>query len=232
MIAVSACPRCRGKIKGSSRDQRTCLQCGFDPGPSSTTQALVTRRSFLKLTAGFALAGLVVGCTSSANDTASGPSANGPLSGGTSNPSGNGPANGGTSASDPRVQSFMALSALITGVDRSELAPDVAGQLLPLIDQHIGSGMTVDQLANAAGVSGGSQGKASSLDAALGQPGAMPTAELIAAAWYSGEGPGDGKGEGELVTYNDALAWRALSFTSAPCNCGGPFGYWSERPAA
>ena len=114
----------------------------------------------------------------------------------------------------------------------NKIAPDVAAQLLPLIDKHVGSGMSVDQLAIAAGVSGTTQGDADSLNAALAQPGAMPTGELIAEAWYSGTGPGDGKQEGELITYNDALGWRALSFATAPCNCGGPFGYWSERPAA
>ena len=175
---------------------------------------LVSRRNFLKLTAGAALAGIVAGCSSSDKGAAGVSSVSGP------------------SASDPRTQSFLSLSALITGVDRAELAPDVATQLLPLIDQHIGSGMSVDQLALAAGISGTTQGSATSLDNALAQPGAMATAELIAEAWYSGEGPADGDKEGETITYNDALGWRALSFTTAPCNCGGPFGHWSERPAA
>ncbi len=59
---------------------------------------LVSRRNFLKLTAGAALAGVLAGCSSSDNGAAGIPSASGP------------------SASDPRTQSFLSLSALITGL--------------------------------------------------------------------------------------------------------------------
>ena len=193
MATLSSCPRCRGRAKVNSRGHGTCPECGLDPGQLRTIQASVSRRGFLKLSAGVALAGFIAGCASSGNDTANSPSSSGP-------------ATGGTNTSDARVQSFTALSALITGVDGSKLAGDAAAQLLPLIDQHVGSDMTVDHLATAAGVTGSSQGTAASLDAALGQPGAIPPRSLSRRPGTRERGPATARGRASSSRTTTLLA--------------------------
>jgi hypothetical protein len=50
----------------------------------------------------------------------------------------------------------------------------------------------------------------------------------IVASWYSGiyetgHGPA-------VATYNEAMMWRALSFTKPLGNCGGATGYWNSPP--
>ena len=50
----------------------------------------------------------------------------------------------------------------------------------------------------------------------------------IVASWYSGiaqtlEGS-------ELITYNNALMWRAAPFLHTSANCGGPTNYWALPP--
>ena len=50
----------------------------------------------------------------------------------------------------------------------------------------------------------------------------------IVASWYSGiaqtlQGP-------QLITYNNALMWRAAPFLHTSANCGGPTNYWALPP--
>jgi hypothetical protein len=50
----------------------------------------------------------------------------------------------------------------------------------------------------------------------------------IVASWYSGLYE---TGHGTAVaTYNEAMIWRALSFTKPLGNCGGATGYWNSPP--
>jgi hypothetical protein len=61
-----------------------------------------------------------------------------------------------------------------------------------------------------------------------------PLADLcdaIAHVWYSGIYV-DSSGGRRIVTYTDALAWRALGYRPAgPTACGGVFGHWAGAPA-
>lgn len=53
-------------------------------------------------------------------------------------------------------------------------------------------------------------------------------AAAIVAAWYSGIGEA---ASGPVVaTFDQALLWRALSFTRPFGECGGSTGYWSDPP--
>jgi aminopeptidase N len=55
--------------------------------------------------------------------------------------------------------------------------------------------------------------------------GLQPATNLVVGAWYSG------MVDGRVITYTDALAWSAVSFTKPNGACGGAFGYWAEPPA-
>lgn len=55
--------------------------------------------------------------------------------------------------------------------------------------------------------------------------GLQPATNLVVAAWFSG------MVDGRVITYTDALAWSAVSFTKPNGVCGGAFGYWAEPPA-
>ncbi|MEI9900746.1 MAG: sugar dehydrogenase complex small subunit [Hyphomicrobium sp.] len=55
-------------------------------------------------------------------------------------------------------------------------------------------------------------------------------ANAIVAAWYSGLYD-SGWGE-EVLTFNHALVWQALTFAAPPGNCAGPMGYWADPPAS
>jgi hypothetical protein len=53
--------------------------------------------------------------------------------------------------------------------------------------------------------------------------------QQLAAAWYTGT-IGAGR-NAKLVSYDDALAWKAVGMDIVPGNCAGEFGFWSEPPA-
>lgn len=51
----------------------------------------------------------------------------------------------------------------------------------------------------------------------------------VALIWYTGAVDFTATTGGErVITYDNALAWRACTFTKPPANCGGPFGYWHD----
>jgi len=50
----------------------------------------------------------------------------------------------------------------------------------------------------------------------------------IVAAWYSGlYDTGQGKA---VAGFEQALLWKALTYTKPPSDCGGEMGYWSQPP--
>jgi len=54
-------------------------------------------------------------------------------------------------------------------------------------------------------------------------------ANSIVAAWYSGISPLPGARE--VTGFNEALVWKALSYTKPWGSCGGETGYWADPPA-
>ncbi len=107
------------------------------------------------------------------------------------------------------LNSFLALSARLTGFPVSALSAGVGAMLLQSF-QAQGALKAPGQLA-----------KNATLSPAL-------TADIIA-AWYSGvsqtaAGP-------VVVTHDDALVWHSADFLHPPGQCGGAFGYWSTPPA-
>lgn len=66
-------------------------------------------------------------------------------------------------------------------------------------------------------------------DQAIAANGLDNVANTVVATLYSGM-TGTGANP-RVITYSDALAWRALPFTKPNGQCGGEFGYWSQPPA-
>lgn len=103
------------------------------------------------------------------------------------------------------LDQFMALSAKLTE----------AGDLDPAIGEKYLGGFLA---------SGQSEGLAK-----LVAGGSAPElAAAIVAAWYSGIYD-SGKGEA-VAGFEQALLWRAMSFTKPFADCGGETGYWSRPP--
>lgn len=119
---------------------------------------------------------------------------------------------------------FLALSAALTGVEN--LNPGIGqvylshlqntGASLQSLYQHIEleAGRPLDlQEIEAAGV--------------FEDEGLSDLADQIIELWYTGQYQ-----EGEetiVVTFVDALAWKAIRFTKPPTICGS-FGFWAEQP--
>jgi len=62
-------------------------------------------------------------------------------------------------------------------------------------------------------------------------PGYLEKAQLLARVWYTGRiarKNGANTTTFEVIDYDDALVWRACSFTKPPVTCGGHFGYWQH----
>jgi hypothetical protein len=55
-----------------------------------------------------------------------------------------------------------------------------------------------------------------------------PIAREILLAWYTGHYPT--MSGPKVATFTQALAWRALGYTTAPSLCGGTMGHWGDKP--
>lgn len=53
-------------------------------------------------------------------------------------------------------------------------------------------------------------------------------ANAVVAAWYSGVSPLNSASQ--VMGFNEALVWNALSYTKPWGSCGGEIGYWSDAP--
>ena len=107
---------------------------------------------------------------------------------------------------------FLAASGVATGMDPAKLT-GMADALQAAFAAH---GPALQQLA--------------ALAAALRGTPMEAAARALAAAWYTGTvGAG---ADARLLSYEDALAWRAAGYEAVPGTCAGEFGFWSEPPAA
>lgn len=147
-----------------------------------------------------------------------------PVTQGTPLPTGTGAPDGAL-----RLDQFLALSSVLTGVDN--LDPGLGQIYLEALRTSAQSGSTLAEVYSAA--SSGSN-MPQDLDALqqggfFDQEGIGSLADKIIEIWYTGTySAGE---ETHVVTYVDALAWKVLHFTKAPTTCGH-FGFWSEEPGA
>jgi hypothetical protein len=128
---------------------------------------------------------------------------------------------------DDTLAGFIELSRVVTGVD--ELPKAVAPDYLDALERAA-LPMAPSTLVRSAGYADGlgpatlDELEASSVFA---RRGARACADAITAAWWSGMAPTKGGGT-RVVSYLDALVWRALPHAQPPSNCLGVTGAWAK----
>ncbi len=103
------------------------------------------------------------------------------------------------------LDGFLALSASLTG--KKDLSEDIAGRMLKAFAKT------------------GREDEIAALDA---EDADSEIADEIVEAWYTGVSPDPD--DLDVLTYLDALIWRAMDYTKPMAVCGGGVGYWAEPP--
>ena len=138
------------------------------------------------------------------------------------------PGSTGTPVPDnPTLNAFLRLSSVLTGI--KHLNP-ILGQVYL---QHLqDTGAAIESLLEQALVTDPNQpppAGIADLEAAgiFSQEQTSKLADQIIEMWYSGQiSAGD---QTTVVTFVDALAWKALTFTKPPTICG-EYGFWALKP--
>jgi hypothetical protein len=129
-------------------------------------------------------------------------------------------------ASRADVDGFVRLSRLVTGVEK--LPREHAATYLNALDA---AGLELPPL-RLVQMGGFAEGKGPETLAAFQhsalyrKPAARKSAEAIASVWWSGMVP-TAKGD-KVVTFSDALAWRALPWAEPFTECLGATGAWAK----
>jgi hypothetical protein len=123
---------------------------------------------------------------------------------------------GGIQAAD-----FAALSSTLTGYPVTD--PAISSRMFAAFDAPDKR----SELARLARLLADTQ--EANIDAALRASGLAPLAGELVAAWYSGIVK-TSSGE-KVVTYTDAMMWKAMTFAKPMGVCGGAFGHWADAPA-
>lgn len=124
---------------------------------------------------------------------------------------------GGATLSGPQ---FAALSKSVTGYAFDDRR--VTDVMLRALRQAVGAAKLA-RLAKLAAVT-----PASDLGSALAAANLAPTAETVVVALYTGvvdtpRGP-------QVISYDQALVWQALTWTKPNAYCGGATNYWASPP--
>lgn len=134
-------------------------------------------------------------------------------------------------SADNELRGFVALSQVVTGV------PDLPRRYAPAyLDALESAGLEMDpkELAHAAGYfrsAGPHTVDGLMRSDAFAEPGAEACARAIAAAWWSGTVTDKAK-QTQVITYDDALVFRAMPYARPQAQCLGKTGAWSHRTAA
>lgn len=124
---------------------------------------------------------------------------------------------------------FLALSAVLTGMP--DLDPDLGAAFLQAFQAVPGFAAGLDQLIDQAGMrSAQPPNDLESMESAgiFSNEQTASTADQIITAWYSGMVQTEE--EPIVVTFVDALAWKALHFTKPLTICAN-YAFWAEKPA-
>lgn len=131
------------------------------------------------------------------------------------------------SASSTDVDGFVRLSQLVTGVEK--LPRHHAAAYLNALDAA-GLDLPPSHLVKMGGFSDGS-GPATLTEfqhsALYRKRGVRKSAEAVASVWWSGSVP-TAKGT-KVVTFLDALVWRAQPWAEPPTECLGATGAWAKQ---
>jgi hypothetical protein len=131
-----------------------------------------------------------------------------------------------TKAAGADVDGFVRLSQLVTGVE--QLPRDHAAAYLNALDSA-GLDLPPSRLLELGGFANGS-GPATLAEfqrsALYRKPGVRASVEAVASAWWSGMVP-TSNGD-KVVTFLDALVWRAQPWAQPPTECLGATGAWAK----
>jgi hypothetical protein len=139
-----------------------------------------------------------------------------------------GPVETETADAPEGLDSFLALSTVLTGFEN--LDPALGQVYLGSLQEDPELGGGLPGLYEQAGVlSGSPPDSIAALESAgiFDQESTRSLADRIIELWYTGIYT---QGEEQVVaTFVDSLAWKSLTFTKPPTICGS-FGFWSARP--
>jgi hypothetical protein len=138
------------------------------------------------------------------------------------------PADAAQSQSAPDLKRFLALSTILTGY--TLLDPATGAAYLKNIRANATLSKAFDDLVKSTGFASNAPPKTLAALTAKGvfaTPGPLALTSAILADWFSGVAGGATVSE----TWDDALAWKACTFTKPPATCGGQTGYWAKPPA-
>lgn len=136
------------------------------------------------------------------------------------------------SPSHPSLEGFLALSALLTGIEN--LNPQI-GQIY--LDSLVASPQSEVSLADLYRQAGFAEAAGTTLPASLedleqsgifAQDATRTLADKIIEYWYSGVYE-TANGEQAVATFADALVWRAVRYTKPLTLCAVP-GFWAAAP--
>lgn len=110
----------------------------------------------------------------------------------------------------PSLDSFIAMSVKLTG--QASLDRDMGKSILGAFIET-GHGEDIAEL----------------IADATPEQSQLTIANAVVAAWYSGMSPI--ASATQVMGFNEALVWTALSYTKPWGSCGGETGYWSDAPS-
>lgn len=187
----------------------------------------ISRRAFLRSSAVWAAAGLVVACGAPVGrpEMITVAEGNRPIE----QPVLPSPAPVEQDVDPAALAQFLTLSAVLTGFDN--LNPELGRVYLSSLQQSGQFATTVAELYQAAGLDGETPpATVAELEAAgfFEHPATQELADKILEMWYTGIYD-SAEGEQEVATYVDALVWQAITFTKPLTICGMP-GFWAQPP--
>ena len=139
------------------------------------------------------------------------------------------------SRSQKELDEFLDISALLTGFEKSQLDPDLAETYLAAIHAMSADApeSSLEKLYRMAGFRSGHKPETYDQMEARGafdDAAASAIAEEILMCWYSGTVPSGGPLKIRVTTYDSALAWKSITWTTPNMECRGAMGAWSEPP--
>ena len=135
------------------------------------------------------------------------------------------------SPSQPSLEGFLALSALLTGIEN--LNPQIGQIYLDSLAASTLSEVSLADLYRQAGFAEAAGHGRSSIEeleqrGIFAQDATRALADKIIEYWYSGVYE-TANGEQAVATFADALVWRAVRYTKPLTLCAAP-GFWAAAP--
>lgn len=143
-----------------------------------------------------------------------------------------GPSSCAKQSTDP-FDDFMHLSSLLTGFAIADLDARVGRAYFDAISANLPAGTSMQQIYTRAKLNDPARPQSYDELEATGvfdDAAAAAVLDDITNYWYSGTVPARNPLGLRVVTYDGALAWRAITWTTPTMTCRGVTGFWSDAP--